>query len=218
MSTIPIGDSADGACVQVAEPHFLDTNAYATLLRGAPSDVNARLRARLSRGMHVEAAISELTALEIHSVVGRLARGCTGGFHLCERSVESISGLIQCSHRWAQQARKPLRPRELDRLRKAIRDAENGHGPVRITVIPLESVDLVGGRSHLYTHSPKWRFGSHDAVIVAAAVRHEAGASRFVTSDGPLKSLLKAISQRFYDPEKDELWDPPNRAPVAELR
>jgi hypothetical protein len=175
---------------------------------GKPQDADARLRSRLYRGSYFEAVISELTALEIHSVLGKLARGRSGGSHDCERYIASGGRLIQCSQRWVQHSLKPLRPLEFNRLRKAVHDVESGHGPIRVSVVLLESVDFAGGRGHLYSHAYKWRFGSHDAVIVAASERHAGGATRFVTSDTSLKSLLKAINRRFYDPQKDELWGP----------
>jgi hypothetical protein len=190
------------------EEHFLDTNAYAVLLCGSPPDADARLRARLFRGAYAEAAISELTSLEIHSVLGQLLRGCTGGLHSCDRNIEPVGGISQCSHRWIQRARKPLRSLELERLRKAIRDAESGHGPLRLSVIPLGSADFANARQYLYRHGGSWRFGSHDAVIAAAAERYAGGNVRLVTSDGGLKSLLRAIRQRYYDPQKDEVWNP----------
>jgi len=188
------------------EVYFLDTNAYALLLRGIPAQADARLRAKLSCGDYIEAAISLLTALEIHSVVGQLARAQSGGLHSCERTVLATEGHTHCAHRWIQTQRAGLRPREVDRLRKSIKDAESGRGPIRLTVVPIIPLDFENGRMRLYSHAVKWRFGSHDAVISAAAANFAGGNARFVTSDTALKSCLKAVGQRYYDPLKDELW------------
>jgi hypothetical protein len=197
-----------GALACHDEVHFLDTNAYALLLCGVPSDASGRLGARLLRKGHCEAMICEMTALEIHSVLGRLTRGRTGGLHPCDRSIESEGGYVQCPQRWTQPEKKGLRPLELDRLRKAIRDAEAGHGPIRLTVVDVCSADCGVGRGYLYTYAGTRRFGSHDAVIAAVATRKGGGKCRLVTSDHGLKALLKAIGQRYYDPVRDELWNP----------
>jgi hypothetical protein len=192
------------------EIYFLDTNAYALLLRSSPSDADTRLRAKLSCGTYLTAVVSEITALEIHSVIGQLSRGQSGGFHLCDRQVEQSSGLSRCTQRWSQPSRRPLRPLEIDRLRKVIKDAENGHGPIRITVHPLESSDFVLGKAYLYANAHVCRFGSYDAVIAAAASRYMQGANvRVVTSDSGLKSLLRLVSRSYFDPLKNEIWDPP---------
>ena len=161
---------------------LLDTNAYALLLQGNPADADARLRARLSRGSYVEAIISEISSLEIHSVLGRMARGRLGGLHACERQVEIDGKIVRCSHRWLQTEFKPLRPLELNRLRKAVRDAENAHGPLRLKIIGLESADIATGRGLLHSHAASWRFGSHDAVIAATATRLTGGNTCLVTS------------------------------------
>lgn len=189
------------------EVHFLDTNAYALLLCGAPADADARLRNRISRGIYVEAVISELTSLEIHSVLGQLARGRSAGFSVCDRQVECPEGLTSCARRWSHDSRPPLRPLEVERLRKAVRDAELGHGPLRLSVVRAIPQDFITGRGYLHSHAGRWRFGSHDAVIAAVVKRYLSGVARFVTSDRGFKALLRAIGQRYFDPIKDEIWD-----------
>jgi len=206
---LPSGATSALPTLTVPEISFLDTNAYALLLYGVPADADTRLRGRLSNGTHIKAVISEMTALEIHSVVGQFSRGQTGGVHKCDRNIATPTGTSPCSSQWQQASRKPLRPLEIARLRKAIKDAENGHGPIQLTVIPLESADLSKGKIFLYGHATSSNFGSHDAVIAAAASRYMGGVNvRVITSDKGLKSLLRAVRQQYYDPQKDECWNP----------
>jgi predicted nucleic acid-binding protein len=199
--------SAAAAIVSSPELCFLDTNAYALLLSGNPPEANSRLHSRMSQGAYLEATISELTSLEIHSVIGQLARGSTAGLHACERNIFSGGQLVACSQKWSQVERKALRPLELDRLRKAVKDAERGHGPIRLTVIPVDPDDIHKGREYLYSHSTTWRFGSHDAILAASVARYKGGACRLVTSDRGLKALCRSVGLHYYDPRKDEEWN-----------
>jgi hypothetical protein len=211
MNSVTRDSSLEGASpVPVnSEISFLDTNAYALLLCGVPVDADTRLRARLSNGVFLSGVISEMTSLEIHSVVGRLSRGQLGGLHVCDRRIESSVGLSACKQRWSQSSSKPLRPLEIDRLRKAIKDAENGRGPIRLKVIPLESADFALGKDYLYGNANSCRFGSHDAVIAAASSRYIGGTNvRVITSDSGLKSLLRAVRRQYFDPQKNEVWNP----------
>ena len=196
----------------MAEVSFLDTNAYWLLLLGrspAASDACQLLRARLSQQTWVEGVISELTALEIHSVIGKLSRGKSGGIHRCDRKIDQEGNASSCPFHWVQPKEKGLRKAEIERVRKAIRDAEKGVGPIRMTVVPLSATDFDLGREYLYRHAEEYTFGSHDAVIAAAAKRYIGGAVRLITSDRGLKSLLRSIAQPYYDPLSKDEWDPP---------
>ena len=65
------------------------------------------------------------------------------------------------------------------------------------------------GKDLLYGNATRNRFGSHDAVIAAAASRYMGGINvRVITSDAGLKALLREIRRKYYDPQKDEVWNP----------
>jgi hypothetical protein len=202
-------EDAPEPAVEGCKKHFLDTNAYHLLLSGAPHDAYTRLRAKIARETWVEAAISEITSLEIHSVIGKLSRGRAGGLHPCNREIVRDGERTPCTQQWRQDAARGLRPLEVARLRKAVRDAEHGVGPIRVTVVPLTPADFIRGKDALYRFGSTHTFGSHDAVIAAAAAAYEGGSARIVTSDRGLKSALKLMGISYYDPLKDEQWEQP---------
>ena len=170
--------------------------------------------ARLTNGGIIQCSISEMTSLEIHSVLGKYARAQPVTSITCDRRVESQSGAQNCGHNWFPPVRVRIKPPVLKRLHKLIQDAEQERGTLQVRVHSVPPSAFTRASQYLKKHALKIRIGSHDALIAAcfaeAKVSGNLGSIRFVTSDRGLKRLLEEEAIAHYDPMTDIEWSPPS--------
>jgi hypothetical protein len=92
-------------------PFLLDTNAYYRLFQ-YPAPANADNFINLLKvGDVASFYISELTSLEIHSVLGKYRRGSSPKKCKCERTIDHEGKLAICSNIWVPEERKRINPR-----------------------------------------------------------------------------------------------------------
>lgn len=200
----------------MADPLFwLDTNAYFLLYEPSRPGGQA-LRSMLERNGLIACAVSEITSMEIHSVLGKSTRTETAPHLRCERLIQGTGGAIPCTHLWIPASRPRLNPRLLASLHKLIRDAEAQRGPIRVQVKPVPPTAFRRGRQYLQKYAVSIPVGSHDALIAASVAEAQAAESsisiRLVTSDRGFKRLLQGEGIPHYDPFRNEFW-PPSPAP-----
>lgn len=180
-------------------PYLLDTNAYALFLQHPKTLACSRLEQRLDNG-NISFYISEVTSMEIHSVLGKYRRGSPRQFQLCDRQTV---GKDPSKCIWIHPGRKPLRVKLFRDLQKLIYDIESMIGKIQASVIPLDQDTITEAKRLLRTYSDHYSVGSHDALIGAVARRqNEANGLQLtvVTADKGLKALLSDEHIPVYDP------------------
>lgn len=180
-------------------PYLLDTNAYVLFLQHPKPSACSRLERRLDDG-NISFYISEITSMEIHSVLGKYRRGSPRQLQLCDRqTVDKDSS--KCT--WINLGRKPLSAKLFRDLQKLIYDIESMRGEIQASVIPLDQDTITEAKRLLKIYSDHYRVGSHDALIGAVAGRQrEANGLQLtvVTADKGLKALLSEEHILVYDP------------------
>ena len=197
----------------MSQGYWLDTNAYYLLYQPRAGDIAKRLISRLTNGGIIRCSISEMTSLEIHSVLGKYARAQPAISIACDRRVENQSGIESCNHRWLPTVRVRIKPPLLKHLHKLIHDAEQERGTLQVRVHSVPPTAFSRASQYLLQHARRIPICSHDALIAACFAEAQAsgklGSIRFVTSDRGLKRMLEEEGIPHYDPQTDIEWSPP---------
>lgn len=196
----------------MAQVYWLDTNAYFLLYQPHSVTVAQGLTLRLTSGGVLQCSVSEITSLEIHSVLGKYSRAEPAAPYPCDRMVVGPSGPEACKHRWIPRSRTKIHPRKLRNLHKLISDAEQQRGTLQVRVHPVPAGAYQRARQYLQKHAITIPVGSHDALIAAsvalAQTADSANTIQLVTSDRGLKRLLQAEGIPHYDPLTNQEWSP----------
>lgn len=182
-------------------PYLLDTNAYALFLQHPKPLACSRLEEKLDNG-DISFYISEITSMEIHSVLGKYRRGSPRQLQLCDRQTVGTDS-SKCT--WISPGRKPLKAKLFRDLQKLIYDIESMRGQIQAFVILLDQETITKAKHLLRTYSDHYNIGSHDALIGGVAIRQKAKNRlqlTIVTSDKGLKALLTDEHIPVYDPNK----------------
>lgn len=188
----------------MADMYLLDTNAYYLFFQAPKPQPLLSLEAKLKVGTEVSFYISEITSLEVHSVLGKYSRGISSHQNLCDRSVVDGEKIVPCLKQWVVSGRKKMKPKVLHGIRKMILDMENGRGEIKAQVLGFNGDIVFEARNFLYRYADIYNFGSHDAIIAATTVVNRRNGSDFilVTSDKGLKAALKVEGIPYYDPRE----------------
>ena len=181
--------------------YILDTNAYFEILRAEyDPDLKAKYADVLKTMRDGLLCISEVTRIEIISVLGKYARGVTGGFQSCG-SMISEDGSI-CQNQRYTVPRKRWHKRKVKQWLKLIDEIHSGESErFHVQVLPLNE-QIVFEANKVILHALKNRFGSLDAMIAATAA-DEAAKNKLIvviTSDKALKQCLKKCQIQYWDP------------------
>ncbi len=186
------------------EMFLLDTNAYFNLLKytvlkknSEEADYAAEIE-RLKRG---KCFISEISQMEIVSVVGRLARGKSSGREKCQYVI-SEDGEV-CNHFHYISGIKPMKKRLVHEWLKLIEETSDGRSAVlSVSVLPF-CVQVLGEAREIIKYSTVHNFGSLDAVIAATLKtelkKAEMKSMQMVTSDKGLKACLGKCNLPYWD-------------------
>lgn len=188
----------------MADMYLLDTNAYYLFFQAPKLQPLINLETRLKNGAEISFYISEITSLEVHSVLGKYSRGVSSHKNLCDRSVVDAGNIVPCLKQWVVPGRKKMKPKVFHGIRKMILDIENGRGEIKAQVLGLNSDIVLEARNFLYKYADTYNFGSHDAIIAATTVvnRRNGGDFILVTSDKGLKAALNVEGVPYYDPRE----------------
>ncbi len=185
--------------------YMLDTNVYFMLFQMPKIQSFTNLESKIKDANGLSFYISEITSLEIHSVLGKYSRSIAPQKNLCERDVIDGSGMVRCLKQWVTPGRKKMNPKVFKGIRKMISDIEGGIGDIRADVLKVDSDVVQEARNLLYKYADVYNFGSHDAMIAGAIVvaRKKIGLDlTLVTSDKGLKAALKDGGIPYYDPRE----------------
>lgn len=187
------------------DKYLLDTNAYFNCLRYtvlSSGDINqAVFKKNIEKIKEGSCYISELSRIEIISVVGKYARGVSGGKTKCN-CIISGDGTVCSNYRYTT-ARKPMKTRLVANWLKLIEETVTGSSSIlTVEVLPL-SDDVLREARRIVKHALKHNFGSVDAMIAAALYeeRKKEGRSemKMITSDKALKACLDSCDLPYWD-------------------
>ena len=138
---------------------------------------------RIKRG---ECYISEVTRVEIMSVMGKYARGEQAQWQICNR-ITGDDG-TRCSLRHYNPGRKRWKRKQIAAFRKLIDDIVNGRSSVfKVAVLPITH-EVVSEAERFIDLAFKYKFASMDAMIAATAKCYGTDEICVVTHDGSLRS------------------------------
>ncbi len=180
--------------------YLLDTNAYALFLQNPKPLTCSKLEQVLQSGGILPFFISEITSMEIHSVLGKYRRGSPRQIQSCQRQLVKVPS-EQCQ--WISPGRKPLKLRLFRDLQKLINDIECKRGKVQAAIINLDSDAIAKAKYILMSYADHYNINSHDALIAGVALieKERNGLNlTIVTSDRGFKAALNDEKIPVCDP------------------
>ena len=193
-------------------PFVLDTNAYFVLFHRPERPVFHALVRRLADGDDISFYISEITSMEVHSVLGKYRRGSPPQHQKCDREIIAGSGTTRCNNTWVHHGGKRMSRRLFHDIRKLIDDVEEKRGDMKATVIKVDEHVVSEAKRLLMRYADRYRIGSHDALIVGTAIRARVVNNipiTLITFDKALKAVLREESVPVFDPMQgtEEFWE-----------
>ncbi len=180
---------------------LLDTNAFYNLLKAMNPEAGEQgvLVDLVTVLKNAKLMISAITEVEIISVLGKYARGSSGGVSKCNCQI-SPEGHICQNNRYTA-ARKKWNKKRIKAWLQLIDDIFEGKS--QLLTVGIEPFDLttVAEAKNVITHALIHNFASMDAMIAATAklARDNSRDVTVVTSDKGLKACLSKIDVPYND-------------------
>lgn len=170
------------------EKFLIDTNAFWEIIcemAGIPMKGKRFDIERIKRG---ECYISEVTRVEIMSVMGKYARGEQAQWQICNR-ITGDDG-TRCSLRHYNPGRKRWKRKQIVELRKLINDIVEGRNSIfKVTILPITH-EVISEAERFIDLAFKYKFASMDAMIAATAKCYGVDEICVVTHDSSLRRAL----------------------------
>lgn len=181
--------------------YLLDTNAYYNLLRESREQQKGKsaFSVEMSKLVSGTLFISNITKIEIVSVLGKYARGNSGGFQRCTRCLSKTGEA--CQNEWYSAPRARWNRREISGWQKLIQETILGTSSlITVNILPFDD-KTIQMAEQLIVHALVHNFASMDAMIAATAQEAiEAGQDMtVVTSDKGLKACLMKANIACWD-------------------
>jgi len=168
---------------------MLDTNTFWDVLKNWNGVNISDILSKLKDKEVFTFALSEISTMEIHSVLGKCIRGIPKGEHKCERTIKTELGISVCTNTWkTTNYQKRLNERETKDLIRLINDIlKQRHASFNVKIIPLNEEIIERGSSLLQKYAYRFDFHSLDALIGATAIKTS---KTLLTYDKKLKNVL----------------------------
>lgn len=181
--------------------YLLDTNAYYNLLRESREQQKGKsaFSVEMSKLVSGTLFISNITKIEIVSVLGKYARGNSGSFQRCTRCLSKTGEA--CQNEWYSAPRARWNRREISGWQKLIQETILGTSSlITVNILPFDD-KTIQMAEQLIVHALVHNFASMDAMIAATAQEAiEAGQDMtVVTSDKGLKACLMKANIACWD-------------------
>lgn len=175
--------------------YLLDTNAFWEVIISWKNGIlSANLPNDLIQNQVYTFSISEITAMEIYSVLGKKLRGKQKQVNLCSRT---LSDGTTCSNKWEQAAERKFSPHEgqaiLHIIRAILLQKQVGF---LVNIIPIDRTIISLAATLLELYANKYDFRSLDSIVAATS---QAGGFATVTYDTKLKNVLKMAQIAVYE-------------------
>ncbi|MCI8697234.1 MAG: type II toxin-antitoxin system VapC family toxin [Lachnospiraceae bacterium] len=144
--------------------------------------------------------ISTITKIEIVSVLGKYARGSSGGFQRCTRCISEAGE--SCQNQWYTAPRVRWYRREIGGWQKLIQETVSGTSSlIKVSILPFDD-RTIQTAEQLIIHALVHSFASMDAMIAATAWEAIADGRDMtvVTFDKGLKACLTKVGIAYWDP------------------
>lgn len=184
-------------------PFMLDTNAYYLFFQGDKTPEYEYLARKVEVGGVKSFYIPEIVSMEIHSVIGKNARGKQAQKEMCTRTIRAANGSAKCSNTWLSSGKKRMHTWRVHAIRKLVEDTEKQRGSIQATILAVDEAAIQRGRYLLLKYCDRFSLGSLDALIggtlLAARETLEPNLT-LVTSDRILQAVLRAEGLPVLDP------------------
>lgn len=187
--------------MEMRKEYLLDTNAYYNLLKEARAQQKggSAFSAEISTLMSGSLFISTITKIEIVSVLGKYARGSSGGFQRCTRCISRTGEA--CQNQWYTAPRARWNRREIGGWQRLIQETISGTSSlITVGILPFDD-KTIQTAERLIVHALVHNFASMDAMIAATALEAAADGREMtvVTSDKGLKACLSKAGIASWD-------------------
>lgn len=175
----------------MAEKYLLDTNAYFAILEYVGNHENGN--AAIDRVLEGNCFISKATQIEIISVIGKHARGSSGGFQICERIHEG--NIEKCGKKYIVKKQKKWSQAKLKYWLKLEKEVSLGVNVLfNVTVLELDANVIKAAEKFIY-NALSHDFKSMDSIIVGTAIANSEEECKMVvvTADKALKRGMEKI-------------------------
>ena len=184
----------------MAKEYLLDTNAYFNILKylhEAKQNDEGNEQLTVIQSGHL--LISDITRVEIISVLGKYARGISGGLTKCN-CIISADGMV-CEHQRYVTPRKKWNSKKVGAWLKMIDETIDGTSPIICVSVEPFTNNTVNEARTIIQHALQFSFGSLDAMIAATAkqaLKNQRDIT-VITSDRSLIACLEKCSIPYID-------------------
>jgi len=177
---------------QMKMKYLLDTNAFWKVLESWNSKNGSDLDTYIKKSLKYSFYLSEISAMEIHSVLGKYIRGKLRQEIKCTRLIKNVVTDSVCNNIWISPRQRALNRREAKVYIQLINDIlNNRHDDFEIEILNIDSNIVSTGRQLLEKHAHKQDLHSLDATIAAAAVEKSKTIDlTVITFDRKLRNIL----------------------------
>lgn len=168
----------------------MDTNAYFAILKYVSSDERNETMDNVLKG---KCFISKATQIEIVSVIGKYARGSSGGTQVCERIHEGSN--MKCKEKYIIPKQKKWSQTKLKGWLKLEKEVSSGQNALfKVDVLDINE-EVLRKAEKFIENALLYNFKSMDAIIVATALANsdEKDEMVVVTADKALKAGMEKI-------------------------
>lgn len=180
--------------------YLIDTNIFFELLCGLAGKENINKKSDLDKLAEGELYISEITRVEIFSVIGKYARGEQEQWQICAR-IKDESG-TKCMNKYYNPGRKKWKKAQIRDMRKLVNNILDGESRLlKVQVLKVTEGVLQEARRFI-NYAFTYKFASLDAVIAGTAKYYSDKNLILVTYDKSLRTALyKDGGQIWYEPD-----------------
>lgn len=175
----------------MAKKYLLDTNAYFAILKyisaGCMDDEN------INEVINGECFISKATQIEIVSVIGKYARGSSGGLQVCERI--HADGNIKCGAKYITPKQKKWSQAKLKDWLRLEKEISSGINPLfSVTVLDIND-QVITSAEMFIQNALLYNFKSMDSIIVGTAMANSIEGEQMivVTADKAMKAGMDKV-------------------------
>lgn len=171
------------------EKYLIDTNVFFEMIQHLEGVKKQENEFDIEKLLRADCYISEITKIEIYSVIGKYARGEQEQWQACSRQVEK-SG-IKCKNKFYNPGRKRWSRKRVQTMKILVKDILEGNSKlVKLQVLPVKE-EILKEAERFIQYAFIYKFASLDATIAGTANYYTDKNLTVVTHD---KSFRKALA------------------------